>query len=81
MTIKVNLDAHLRQYLPVVANQQNDNECKINEGTTINEMLSKLGFPPEVKLIIVINDFLISDMARILKDGDTLNLYPVMMGG
>lgn len=77
--VKVKLYATLRKYLPGTEIGEAV-EFEISEGTTINELLDKIGVENKEIKITLINGVK-KDLEYILKDGDLLVVFPPVGGG
>lgn len=74
MTVDVKTFATLRSHHPSVLNYS------IEPGATVGSVMSKLGIPQEMVTIIFLNN-IHADFDTILKDGDSLGLFPPIGGG
>ncbi len=79
MKIELRLYASLKKYLP----DQSDGTASIlevKEGTTVREVLTRLGIPLDAPKIIFLNGIQATGDA-VLKDGDRLGAFPPVAGG
>jgi len=79
MEIEVKLFATLRDYLP----QKSDRySCKmeVDEGTRVQDVLSRLKIPGEMPKIILVNG-VHGKKEQVLKEGDVLSVFPPVAGG
>ena len=79
MEVKVKLFATLREYLPK-GNDGKSCQMKIDETTTIEQIITKLKIPDEIPKIILVNG-LQGSMDQTLKEGDALSIFPPIAGG
>lgn len=76
ISVIVKLFADLRKYGPEKAS------IKLSNGSTINTILDNYDIPKEkTKMIILLNAKPIYDKQYILRDGDTVALFPPLAGG
>ena len=77
MTIHINLKlfALLQRFIP-----ENAAEYAIEEGFSVNDVARQLGIPEGESKFAFINNKQ-ADFTDILKDGDTLGLFPYVTGG
>lgn len=78
MRVIVKLYATLRQYQPDVS--RNGLCLDIPAGTTIADILPRLGLPDGVPLVAMVNER-VEHLDYILSEGDTLHLFPPVAGG
>jgi orotate phosphoribosyltransferase len=79
MIIEVKLFATLDKFLPP-GSQKHTGKIDVPEGTCAARILEKLGIPPDMPKIILING-IHSSSEDLLKEGDTLALFPPLAGG
>jgi len=79
MKIELRLFASLSRYLP---ERRRGNLCamEIPEGTTISDLLRRLGVPAEVRKIIILNGVHAGE-SHALKEGDRIGVFPPVAGG
>lgn len=79
MEIEVKLFATLRDYLPKGSGRFS---CKmeIDDGTRVEEILSRLNIPEDMPKIILINGTHAKKDQK-LKEGDVLSIFPPVAGG
>lgn len=77
MAIHINLKlfALLQRFIPV-----NTTEYAIDEGFTVNDVIRQLGIPEGESKFAFINNKK-AEFTEVLKDGDTLGLFPYVTGG
>jgi sulfur carrier protein ThiS len=78
MQVHIKLFSRFRDYLPREA--RGETIIKLPDGATVAHLLDHLGLVGRVKLI-AINDKPETDRDRILCDGDTVRIFPVVVGG
>jgi len=78
--IEIRAYSTLRDYLPHSVIHGDGNKWSIPEGTTVSQVLQLLGIPAEEYPVVVVNG---GHGAReaVLKEGDRLDLYPLLAGG
>ena len=81
MTIQVGLYVHLRQYIPNSDELVRKDKWEVAEGVTIDEVLKRLSLPKGIKVNVSVNGVHCFDKERVLENGDSLLVYPVMAGG
>lgn len=79
MIIEVKLFATLDKYLPA-GSEKHTGKIEVPEGTTAGQIVEKLGIPPDMPKILLING-VHSASEDFLKEGDTLALFPPLAGG
>jgi sulfur carrier protein ThiS len=76
--VHVKLMSRFREHLPPEA--QGEAELQLPHGTTLNDVVEHLGIQKRVKLFAV-NDEQEKDLNRVLCDGDSVRIYPFVVGG
>jgi sulfur carrier protein ThiS len=76
--VHVRLMSRFRKYLPDQARGEVDIE--LPRGATLNDLVAILAIPRRVKLFAV-NDEHEKDLDRVLHDGDSIRVYPFVVGG
>lgn len=79
MTIEVRLFANLARYLPAGSRGEGAS-LEVAEGTTIEELLRRLGIPPELPGLLLV-DGQEAPPGRRLRTGDVLTVVPPLAGG
>lgn len=79
MKIEVALYATLSKYLPPGA-QNRRAIIQVAEGATVRQVMSHLGIPPDLPNILLVNGRQAPD-GTVLKDGETLSVFPPLAGG
>jgi len=77
--VEVHLYASFKNYLP---EKGAGNSCilEVEEGATIEKVLSQLNIPPQMPKVIFRNGIHAAEN-EILKDGDRLGAFPPVAGG
>jgi len=79
MIIKLKLFATFREYLPE-GNDGHSCEIKVPDESRVDSIIEGIKLPQDIPKIILING--LQKTARdILKDGDTLSIFPPIAGG
>lgn len=79
MNIELRLFGDLRRYLP----EDNDgfsSRITIEDEKTVGDLLNDMQIPKELPKIILVNS-LHADSGQILKEGDTVSVFPPVAGG
>jgi sulfur carrier protein len=79
MTIQVALYAGLARYLPCGA-QHRTATLAVPDGATVLDVMRQLGVPDDVSCIPVV-DGTRATAEAVLRDGETLSLFPPLAGG
>lgn len=77
MKLKVELQAYLDQYAP---NGQSSFEFDIADGSTVQDLIGRLGIPYEVAAVVIVGDK-VASMANLLSDDDHITVIPPLAGG
>ena len=78
MRITVKLYATLRRYYPQVP--RDGLPLEVPPGTTIADVLPRLGLPDAVPLVAMVNEK-VEHLDYVLSEGDVLSLFPPVAGG
>lgn len=78
MLIHVRLFSRFRDRLPVKA--KGEATIELPDGTTVGQLLAQLGTEKRVKLITV-NGEQVTNRQRTLTEGDTVRIFPIVVGG
>lgn len=78
MQVHVKLMSRFREHLPPEA--RGETTIELPNGSTLNDLMEHLGIRRRVKLVAV-NDEHESDRGRTLRDGDSVRIYPFVVGG
>jgi sulfur carrier protein ThiS len=79
--IQLKLWGRLKQYLSASRDLMEKEKWEIKEGTTIGDILKALNIPEDLGIVPIVNGSNCFDKERVLKDGDTIHLYPLISGG
>ena len=79
MKIEIALYATLSKFLPSGA-QNRRAVLEVKDTATVREVLDQLGIPSELPNILLVNGRQAPESA-ILKDGETLSVFPPLAGG
>jgi sulfur carrier protein ThiS len=79
MLIEIEISSALPVTLPVSGKNLTRDQWDVDEGTRIGEILDKLDLT-EIPTLLIINGHAVSE-DRILKEGDTLKIFPLVSGG
>ena len=77
--IEVRVYATLQKYVPG-QDLKTGNRIKIEENTSIESLLNRLGIPVEETKIIIVNG-VHAELDFIIKDGDRVAIFPPVAGG
>lgn len=77
MLVNLKFFAGLRNHLPP---EPFPYTAEFPEGSTVADVLERYGVPPDKPRILLING-VHSEVGSVLKDGDTLSLFPPVAGG
>jgi molybdopterin converting factor small subunit len=80
MEVTLRLFADLRKYLPTIGSDGKKAILNVPNGTTIQELASKISIPEDSLQIILVNGHNASLDQR-LSEGDELSIFPFMAGG
>jgi sulfur carrier protein ThiS len=78
------LFAMLQDYLPVEARRDNALKLDLQDGTTVLQVIERFGVPLKSCHLVLINGNFVPPTergARVLRDGDTLAIWPPIAGG
>ena len=76
--VHVKLMSRFRKHLPPEAKGETD--IALPRGATLSDLMEQLGIHSRVKLFAV-NDEHEKDLDRVLCDGDSVRVYPFVVGG
>ena len=74
MELEIKLFANLRKFNPLL------DKIKLDEGTTVLELLERAGIPPS-EVAIVLVDGRHAKLDQPLRDGETVAVFPPIAGG
>ena len=75
MKVNVKLFATVRKF-----SDKENLEINIEEGSSVKDVLSKIGIPEDEPLLVILNEYT-QGKETLLQDGDTLCLFPIIAGG
>ena len=84
MRITFKLFAMLQDYLPAEAKKTNALALDLDDGTTVAQVVERYALPPRLVHLVLIDGSFVApgDRAgRVLKDGETLAIWPPVAGG
>jgi sulfur carrier protein ThiS len=84
MRITFKLFAMLQDYLPAEGRQNNALPVDLKDGTTILQVIERFGLPQQsCHLVLIDGNFVPAAErgTRILRDGETLAIWPPIAGG
>lgn len=79
MTVEVRLFATLTQFLPP-GSKAGTAVVDVPEGATIADVTRRLGIPPGLDRVMLLNGTDVEDDAR-LHSGDVIDIFPPLAGG
>jgi len=75
------LKVNLKLFASIRKFSEKDNlEINIEEGSTVKDLLYKIGIPQDEPLLIIINEYT-RERETPLRAGDTVCLFPIIAGG
>jgi len=75
------LKVNLKLFASIRKFSEKDNlEINIEEGSTVKDLLYKIGIPQDEPLLIIINEYT-RERETPLQAGDTVCLFPIIAGG
>jgi sulfur carrier protein ThiS len=84
MRITFKLFATLQDYLPAEAKKTNALSLELPDGSTVAAVVARFALPQKlVHLVVIDGHFVPPDQrqGRVLKDGETLAIWPPVAGG
>ena len=84
MKITFKLFAMLTDYLPAQARAGNVLALDVQAGATVDQVIEQFGLPRKLVHLVLVNGLYVAPQARaghVLKDGDTLAIWPPIAGG
>jgi len=84
MKVRVKLYARLDRYLPKTRAERDEADLDVPDGTTVAEVFRRLGLPPEICHLVLVNGHFLAPgdrEARALAAGDHLAVWPPVAGG
>ncbi len=80
MQIEIKLLTQFKQYLPSPDTEGNVRSIEIAEPATVKDVLDKLGIPPDMPKVIMLNDRQ-GAMDGEVAPGDRMTIFPPVGGG
>jgi sulfur carrier protein ThiS len=80
MRINVHIYSSLRHYLPPGEKTAPDKEWEMPDGSTVRQILERLGLPRQIRVTVLVNNSSV-DAEAILREGDIIHILPQMAGG
>jgi molybdopterin converting factor small subunit len=80
MKVEVRLFATLRAYLPP-GNDGTKAVLEFPTGARLGDVIERLGIPPQLAQLVMIDGLHETDRDRILLDGATVSIFPPVAGG
>ena len=83
-SITFKLFATLQDYLPPEAKRTNALALDLAEGTTVDAIIERFALPRKLVHLVLIDGHFVPPSARaerVLKDGETLAIWPPVAGG
>ena len=84
MRITFKLFATLQDYLPPEGKQANALTLDLENGTTVEQLIARFALPPKLVHLVLIDGGFVPPAARagrVLRDGETLAIWPPVAGG
>lgn len=84
MKVIFKLYATLQDYLPAEAKETNTLTLELDEATTIQHIIERFALPQKLCHLVLIDGNFVAPgerASRVLKDGDTLAIWPPVAGG
>jgi len=82
--VTLKLFAMLTDYLPAQARAGNVLELDVPADATIGDLIGRFALPPKLVHLVLVNGLYIAPPARaahVLREGDTLAIWPPIAGG
>ncbi|HEY5541524.1 MAG TPA: MoaD/ThiS family protein [Coriobacteriia bacterium] len=79
MTVDIALFAYLSDYQPDGLGGRQPRPFELEQGTTVDDVIEKLGLPDEPRVVFVNGKHVPED--ALLIDGDRLAIFPPVAGG
>jgi len=84
MKITFKLFAHLQDYLPPEGKKTNALTLELEQGTTVDQLIRRFSLPEKLVHLVLIDGNLVPPgerAGRIMRDGETLAIWPPVAGG
>lgn len=80
MKIEVRLFANLRRYLPA-GGDGTKAAVELPEGAKLADLIDRLGVPPQLAQLVMVDGVHETDRQRVLHDGAAVSIFPPVAGG
>lgn len=84
MKITFKLFAQLQDYLPIEAKRTNAFTLELEDDSSIADVISRFNLPPRLVHLVLLDGVHVlpaERQGRVLKDGNTLAIWPPVAGG
>lgn len=84
MKISFKLFAMLQDYLPPEAKQSNALVLELDEGASVLQVIERFGLPQKMCHLVLVDGSFVPPAeraVRVMKDGETLAIWPPIAGG
>ncbi|NJD34939.1 MAG: MoaD/ThiS family protein [Betaproteobacteria bacterium] len=84
MKITFKLFATLQDYLPAEGRKNNALALDLEEGTTVDQVVKRFGLPERLVHLVLIDGAFVAPgerAGRVLREGETLAIWPPVAGG
>jgi molybdopterin converting factor small subunit len=84
VNITFKLFAQLQDYLPAEARKTNAFRLEIPEGSSVAEVIERMQLPPRLVHLVLLDGVHLlppERQVRVLRDGETLAIWPPVAGG
>ena len=84
MKITFKLFAQLQDYLPAEARKTNAFALELSEGTPVAQVIERFSLPPRLVHLVLLDGAFVPPGerdGRLLRDGETLAIWPPVAGG
>jgi sulfur carrier protein ThiS len=82
--ITFKLFATLQDYLPAEATRSNAVTLEVAEATTVAQLIERFNLPPKLVHLVLIDGSFVPPaerLGRVLREGETLAIWPPVAGG
>ena len=80
MKVEVRLFANLRHYLPA-GSDKTKAVVEFADGSRLRDVIERLGIPPQLAQLVMVDGVHETDRERALHDGAVLSIFPPVAGG
>ena len=84
MRITFKLFAQLQDFLPAEARKTNSFALEIAEGCSVTQVIERFNLPPKLVHLVLLDGAFVPPAdrnSRLLRDGETLAIWPPVAGG